>query len=86
MPDLPRLELSASARGQRSTLLSPSLQDLETARAIPEIALTAGPLPSTPMLDVAYIALTLGFFALTLAYIRGCERLGHRQDGEERAP
>jgi hypothetical protein len=46
----------------------------------------ARPLPSTPMLDVAYIALTLAFFALMLAYIRGCERLGHRQDGEERAP
>jgi hypothetical protein len=38
------------------------------------------------MLDVAYIALTLVFFALMLAYIRGCERLGRRQDAEERAP
>jgi hypothetical protein len=38
------------------------------------------------MLDIAYIALTIVFFALMLAYIRGCERLGHRQDGEERGP
>jgi hypothetical protein len=38
------------------------------------------------MLDIAYIALTVAFFALLLAYVRGCEKLGHRQDGEERAP
>lgn len=38
------------------------------------------------MLDIAYIALTVGFFALMLAYVRGCEKLGHRQEGEERAP
>jgi hypothetical protein len=39
-----------------------------------------------PMRDVAYIALTLVFFALMLAYIRGCERLGRRQEGEQRTP
>jgi hypothetical protein len=38
------------------------------------------------MLDIAYIALTVAFFALLLAYVRGCERLGHRQEREERAP
>jgi hypothetical protein len=38
------------------------------------------------MLDIAYIALTVTFFALLLAYVRGCERLGHRQEREERAP
>ena len=35
------------------------------------------------MRDVAYIALTVVFFALMIAYIRACERLGRRQDGEE---
>ncbi len=38
------------------------------------------------MRDTAYVALTLVFFWLMLAYVRGAERLGHRQDGEERAP
>jgi hypothetical protein len=38
------------------------------------------------MLDIAYIALTVAFFALLLAYVRGCEKLGRRQEGEERAP
>jgi hypothetical protein len=38
------------------------------------------------VLDVAYIALTLAFFALMLVCVRGCEALGRRQDGEERAP
>jgi len=38
------------------------------------------------MLDAAYIALTVVFFALMLAYVRGCDALGRRQDGEERAP
>lgn len=38
------------------------------------------------MLDIGYIALTVVFFALMLAYVRGCEKLGHRQEGEERAP
>ena len=38
------------------------------------------------MRDAAYVALTLGFFALMLAYVRGCAALAHRSDGEERAP
>ena len=38
------------------------------------------------MFDAAYIALTVVFFALMLAYVRGCDALGRRQDGEERAP
>lgn len=38
------------------------------------------------MLDLAYIALTLVFFALMLAYLRACETLGLRQEDEERAP
>lgn len=38
------------------------------------------------MLDLAYIALTLLFFALMLLYVRGCDALGRRQDAEDRAP
>jgi hypothetical protein len=38
------------------------------------------------MRDVAYIALTVAFFALMLAYVRACDRLGRRQEGEERSP
>ena len=38
------------------------------------------------MLDAAYIALTVAFFALMLAYVRGCDALGRRQDAEDRAP
>lgn len=30
------------------------------------------------MIDVVYVAATLGFFGLMLAYVRGCERLGRR--------
>jgi hypothetical protein len=35
------------------------------------------------MLDIVYIAVTLAFFGLMLAYVRGCERLGHDATGEE---
>ena len=38
------------------------------------------------VLDIVYIALTLVFFWLMLAYVRGCDALGRRHDGEERAP
>ena len=38
------------------------------------------------MLDVAYIALTVVFFALMIAYVRGCERLGRDGTGEEDRP
>jgi hypothetical protein len=38
------------------------------------------------VLDIAYIALTVVFFGLMLAYVHGCAALGRRTDGEERAP
>lgn len=38
------------------------------------------------MLDIVYIVLTLAFFALMLAYVRGCERLGREAAGEEERP
>lgn len=38
------------------------------------------------MLDVVYIALTVGFFALMLAYIRVCEALGHEDTNKEGRP
>jgi hypothetical protein len=34
------------------------------------------------MLDLVYIAATVVFFGLTLAYVRFCERLGRTNDGE----
>ena len=37
------------------------------------------------MLDILYIALTLAFFGLMLAYVRGCDSLGRRQSGKERS-
>ena len=36
--------------------------------------------------DLLYIALTIVFFGLMLAYVRGCERLGHDATGEEERP
>lgn len=38
------------------------------------------------MRDIAYIALTVGFFALMLAYVRGCERLGRDSTDEAERP
>jgi hypothetical protein len=38
------------------------------------------------MLDLAYIALTLVFFGLLFAYVRGCDALGRRAEGEDRTP
>ena len=38
------------------------------------------------MLDIAYIALTVLFFALMLVYVRGCDALGSRQESEDRTP
>ena len=38
------------------------------------------------MLDIAYVALTVLFFALMLAYVRACDALGRRQEGEDRTP
>lgn len=36
------------------------------------------------MIDLAYVLGTAAFFALMLAYVRGCERLG--RGAEEHAP
>ena len=38
------------------------------------------------MLDLLYVAGTLGFFALMLAYVAGCERLGRGAGEEESQP
>ena len=38
------------------------------------------------MLDVVYILVTLAFFGLMLAYVRGCEHLGKEGTGEEERP
>jgi hypothetical protein len=38
------------------------------------------------MRDVAYIALTIVFFGLMIAYVRGCERLGRDASAEEERP
>jgi hypothetical protein len=38
------------------------------------------------MLDIVYIVVTLAFFGLMLAYVRGCERLGRGASGEEERP
>jgi hypothetical protein len=35
------------------------------------------------MLDIVYIAVTLAFFGLMIAYVRGCERLGREATGEQ---
>jgi hypothetical protein len=32
------------------------------------------------MIDLLYLAGTVAFFALMLAYVAGCERLGHAAD------
>ena len=38
------------------------------------------------MLDLLYVLGTLGFFALMIAYVRGCESLGRDSESvEERA-
>jgi len=36
------------------------------------------------VLDLLYILLTVAFFGLMLAYVRGCERLGREETGEDR--
>jgi hypothetical protein len=35
------------------------------------------------MLDIVYVLGSVGFFALQLAYVVGCERLGRRSDTEK---
>jgi hypothetical protein len=37
------------------------------------------------MLDIIYIVVTVAFFGLMLAYVRGCERLGREPTGEDRS-
>ncbi len=38
------------------------------------------------MLDLVYILLTVAFFGLMVAYVRGCERLGRHEPGGEDRP
>jgi hypothetical protein len=38
------------------------------------------------MADVAYILITLAFYGLMVAYVRGCERLGHEAGRDEDRP
>jgi hypothetical protein len=38
------------------------------------------------MLDLVYIVVTIAFFGLMLAYVRGCERLGRDGTGEDDRP
>jgi hypothetical protein len=38
------------------------------------------------MLDFLYALVTAGFFALMLAYVLGCARLGRDGSGEEERP
>ncbi len=38
------------------------------------------------MLDILYILITLAFFGLMLAYVRGCEHLGRGGTGEQERP
>ena len=38
------------------------------------------------MLDIVYIAVTVAFFALMLAYVAGCEHLGRDGTGEDERP
>ena len=42
--------------------------------------------PGQNMRDVLYIFLTLAFFGLMLAYVRGCEKLGREPGGEQERP
>lgn len=38
------------------------------------------------MIDMAYVGATLVFFALMIAFVAGCARLGRVAGGEEQAP
>jgi len=38
------------------------------------------------MLDVVYILVTVAFFGLMLAYVRGCDMLGREATGEQERP
>ncbi len=37
------------------------------------------------MLDLLYVAGTIAFFALMIAYVRACESLGARHDADEQS-
>lgn len=37
------------------------------------------------MLDLVYVLATCGFFAVMLAFVRGCERLGRARGAEPEA-
>jgi hypothetical protein len=36
------------------------------------------------MIDILYIVVTVAFFGLMIAYVRGCERLGREETSEDR--
>jgi hypothetical protein len=38
------------------------------------------------MLDILYIAISIGFFALMLAYVRACQLLGERDESKDQTP
>lgn len=38
------------------------------------------------MLDIIYIALSIGFFAIMLAYVRACQMLGQRDESKDQTP
>jgi hypothetical protein len=45
------------------------------------------PVEGRAMLDLLYVLGSVGFFALMIAYVRGCEALGRNSEqGEERTP
>jgi hypothetical protein len=53
------------------------------------LAFRTGPtdvVPESDMLDILYIAITIAFFGLMLAFIRGLEILGRDAAIEEREP
>jgi hypothetical protein len=38
------------------------------------------------VLDIVYVVVTLVFFGLMIAYVRGCERLGREAEHDEERP
>lgn len=45
-----------------------------------------GEMGSPIMLDLVYMLVTVAFFGLMLACVRGCEQLGRDSTGEEERP
>lgn len=72
-----RLALSAAVRG---CLTGVSSSAHDAAANLSRTAMEYG------MLDVVYILVTLVFFGLMLAYVRGCELLGRESTGEDERP